>query len=121
MGKEIEKRRRGRPRSEAAKSHDEIVNAVYELLHDTSVRDLTIETIARHAGVGKPTIYKWWPSKAALVLDVFEERIVRKLSAPGTKPAEQATRGQAKGLTRWRTGSPARSPADLTPAGQTHA
>src|SRR5882724_347448 len=92
MGEEIEKRRRGRPRSEAATSHDEIVNAVYELLHDTSVRDLTIEAIARRAGVGKPTIYKWWPSKAALVLDMFEERVAPQFRVSDADTAEATIR-----------------------------
>lgn len=31
-----------------------------------SVRDLTMAAIAKRAGVGKPTLYKWWPTKAAL-------------------------------------------------------
>jgi AcrR family transcriptional regulator len=118
MGEEIEKRRRGRPRSEAATSHDEIVNAVYELLHDTSVRDLTIEAIARRAGVGKPTIYKWWPSKAALVLDVFEERIVRKLTEPGTKSSEQTIRDQIQELIRVLNGFVGKVAADLIGEGQ---
>jgi len=55
--------------------HDAILDAVYELLQKKSVRNLTIEEVANRAGVGKLTIYRWWPSKAALVMDVFEERV----------------------------------------------
>src|SRR5258707_3797131 len=93
MAKDVEEKRRGRPRSAAAASHDAILGAVYDLLHEKSVRDLTIEEIARRAGVGKPTIYKWWPSKAALVMDMLDERIVEDLSAPGASNAEAAIRG----------------------------
>jgi len=33
--------------------------------------------------VGKPTIYKWWPSKAALVMDMVDKHILEDLPAPG--------------------------------------
>lgn len=34
------------------------------------------------AKVGKPTLYKWWPSKAALIMAMFHERLAGKLEAP---------------------------------------
>src|SRR5688500_113451 len=95
-----EVRQRGRPRSLAAASHDVILDTVYDILQQKSVRDLTIEEVARQAGVGKLTIYKWWPSKAALVMDMFEERIVDKLSVPAAAPAEQVIRTQVRELIR---------------------
>ena len=57
----------GRPRSE--KSHEAILNATRELLDETGGAGLTIEAIARRAKVGKPTIYRWWPTMADIVLD----------------------------------------------------
>jgi AcrR family transcriptional regulator len=68
-------KRVGRPKSEAADSHDAILDAVYALLQETSVRQLTMEAVAKRAGVGKPTLYKWWPSKGALVFAMFHERM----------------------------------------------
>ena len=65
---------------EAAESHAAILDAVYELLQERSVRDLTMEAVAKRAGVGKPTLYKWWPTKAALVLAMFRERIACRLA-----------------------------------------
>lgn len=56
-------------------SHDAIMDAVFELLEQSSVRDLSMDQIAKRAGVGKPTLYKWWPTKAALVLAMFHERL----------------------------------------------
>ncbi|MBC8141865.1 MAG: TetR/AcrR family transcriptional regulator [Armatimonadetes bacterium] len=95
MGTPEEKKlARGRPRSMVAASHQAILDAVYELLHETSVRDLTMEAIAKRANVGKPTLYKWWSSKAALVMDMYEQRIVERLPAPTTKTAEATIRVQ---------------------------
>ena len=73
--KAISAKRAGRPRSEAADAHEAIMDAVYAMLKETSVRDLTMEGVAKRAGVGKPTLYKWWPSKAALVFAMFHERL----------------------------------------------
>lgn len=68
--------KRGRPPLAEAESHAAILDAVYELLKKESVRDLTMEAVAKRAKVGKPTLYKWWPTKAALVLAMFQERIL---------------------------------------------
>ncbi|WP_395296427.1 TetR/AcrR family transcriptional regulator [Kitasatospora hibisci] len=61
--------RRGRPRSEAAEQA--IFAAVEELMAGgTSLPELTIEGIAAAAGVGKATIYRRWPNKEALLVDM---------------------------------------------------
>ena len=90
--------RRGRPPIEAAESHARILDAVYELLQDRSVRDLTMEAVAKRAGVGKPTLYKWWPTKASLVLAMFKERIAVALPPPSVGTAEEAIRDAARAL-----------------------
>src|SRR5688572_21996745 len=118
MAKDKDKPRRGRPPSEAAASHDAIIDAVYDLLQEKSVRDLTIEEVARRAKVGKPTIYKWWPSKAALVVDMFGERIVGTLKVLGAPTAEQAIRQQATELIRLLNGFFGKVAADIIAEGQ---
>lgn len=60
---------RGRRRSE--RSHEAIIAATQELLVERSYLELTIEGIAARAHVGKQTIYRWWPSKATLVLEAY--------------------------------------------------
>jgi AcrR family transcriptional regulator len=65
----VEPRERGRRRSE--RSHAAIVRATQELLVERGYRELTIEGVAARAGVGKQTIYRWWPSRAALVLEAY--------------------------------------------------
>src|SRR6201985_664493 len=79
--------RKGRPPSEMAASHAAIMDAVYALLQKKSVRDLTMEEVARRAKVGKPTLYKWWPTKANLVLDMLCERMALNLEKPTTLTA----------------------------------
>jgi AcrR family transcriptional regulator len=63
------KRAVGRPRSQASKQS--ILDATARLLEDTCLKNLAIECIAREAGVGKATIYRWWPNKAAIVIDAM--------------------------------------------------
>jgi len=62
-------RERGRRRSE--RSHQAIIVATQELLVEVGYRELTIEGVAARAGVGKQTIYRWWPSRAALALEAY--------------------------------------------------
>jgi AcrR family transcriptional regulator len=112
------KRGRGRPPSEAAAAHEQILDAVHDMLHETRLRDLTIEAVAKRAGVGKPTIYKWWPSKAALVLDTFEERVVRRLRAVDPADPERAIRAQVAELIRLLNGFFGKVAADLIAEGQ---
>lgn len=47
------------------------MQAANELLNKDGFANLTIEAIAASAGVGKATIYRWWSSKAAVVMDAF--------------------------------------------------
>src|ERR1700677_4044484 len=82
----------GRPRSEAAVSHAEIMDAVSELLKEKPARDLTMDAVAKRAGVGKPTLYKWWPSKAALIMAMFHDRFNAILEVPEATSAEEALR-----------------------------
>jgi len=90
--------RKGRPPSEAAASHAAIMDAVYALLQKQSVRDVTMEAVAKRAGVGKPTLYKWWPTKATLVLAMLCERMAPNLEKPVGLTAEESLRLRVRRL-----------------------
>ncbi|MEY8018693.1 TetR/AcrR family transcriptional regulator [Mycobacterium servetii] len=69
------------PRRRSEKSRTAIVTATRELLMERGFDGLTIEAVAARAGVGKQTIYRWWPSRPALVADVVLEDADRILAS----------------------------------------
>lgn len=58
-------------RSTAAR--EAILDATAQLFHNKGYDRLTIEGIAKQAGVGKQTIYRWWPSRGALIGECLAE------------------------------------------------
>ncbi|MFF0308917.1 TetR/AcrR family transcriptional regulator [Streptosporangium sp. NPDC004379] len=48
-----------------------ILTAAFDLVQEVGYTKLSIEGIAARAGVGKQTIYRWWPSKGAVLFDAF--------------------------------------------------
>jgi AcrR family transcriptional regulator len=55
-------------------SYAAILDATIDLLTNVGYNRLTIERVAAQAGVGKATVYRWWPSKARLVVEAMTER-----------------------------------------------
>jgi AcrR family transcriptional regulator len=76
------KRSPGRPRSEPARLA--ILRSTLKLLEKNGFSELTIEAVAARAGVGKATVYRWWPHKAGLIADAFASSTRRKLHFPDT-------------------------------------
>lgn len=88
--------RLGRPRSEAAQQA--ILSAARNLLLQNGYADVTVEAIAAQAGVSKATIYRWWPGKAAVVLEAFLAASGPCLRRPDTECPAADLRGQLQGL-----------------------
>lgn len=63
--------RTGPVRSAAAR--EAILAATAKMFQDHGYDQLSIEGIAREAGVGKQTIYRWWRSKSALIAECLAE------------------------------------------------
>ena len=70
-----------------------ILEATLKLLEATPVQQISIESIAREAGVGKATIYRWWNSKAAVVIEAFLHTHLSHTTMPKVEsPREALTR-----------------------------
>jgi AcrR family transcriptional regulator len=75
-------RRRGRPRDEAA--HDRILAATVAILETEGLAGLSMQAVARRAGVSKQTVYTWWPSRGVLTLDALTRYATAAI--PGAEP-----------------------------------
>jgi AcrR family transcriptional regulator len=67
-GADAEPKPRGPGRPRDAGRDQAILAATLTLLREQGYRGLTIEAVAAAAKVGRPTVYRRWPSKAALVV-----------------------------------------------------
>jgi AcrR family transcriptional regulator len=72
--RETAKRGRGRPRREGADG--EILAAALAMLREKGYHDLTVDAVAEAVGVAKTTVYRRWPSKAALIAAALAPREV---------------------------------------------
>lgn len=95
-------------RRRSEKSRMAIFKATREILLERGFDGLSIEAVASRAGVGKNTIYRWWPSRPALVADVVLE------DAGSMLEAIEYTADVIVDLVRWAKGLAA---ALTTPAG----
>ncbi|MFF4491199.1 TetR/AcrR family transcriptional regulator [Streptomyces sp. NPDC001544] len=59
------------PRRRGAARTEELLRVTLDLAAESGYAGLSIEAVSRRAGVGKHTIYRRWPSKAALLLDAL--------------------------------------------------
>lgn len=110
------KRPPGRPRSEQARVA--ILRTTLRVLAKTGFSDLTIEEIAFRAGVGKATVYRWWPDKAALIADAFAGSTVRSLHFPDTGSVETDMSQQMRQLIKVFRGPNGRIVSAILAAGQ---
>jgi AcrR family transcriptional regulator len=90
----------GRPRDQEARNA--ILRASLSLVKEFGYRSLTIDKIARRAGTGKTTIYRWWPSKAAVVGEAFLSHISPEIAFPSVSEmsAVESIRRQMRSVAR---------------------
>ena len=71
-------------------SKNQIVAAAISILETQGYTKFSIEQVARKAGVGKQTIYRWWPTKPELILDIFSSELLPPIpSYDGTSSLQE--------------------------------
>ncbi len=104
-------RKAGRPRSED--SHRAILDATRRLLTHMPVSKISVEAIAKKAGVGKTTIYRWWPNKQAVVMDaVFSQPAFHNI-LPASASAYKGIAAQLEKLFRQLAGKNGRMVSEI--------
>lgn len=61
-----------------------VLDAARALMVDKGYAGFSIDEVARRAGAGKPTIYRWWPTKADLIVAVYSEEKAAAIVPPDT-------------------------------------
>src|SRR5437667_10005990 len=59
------------PRIRSARAHEQVLIAAQELFSERGIDGASMDAIAETSGVSKATIYKHWPDKDALCLEVL--------------------------------------------------
>ncbi len=93
---------RGRPRDEVARAR--ILKAALELLEEMGFSSTTSDAIAERAGASKATIYRWWPNKAAVLIEALREAVAQELPFPDTGDLRQDVRLQLRNFIKLLTG-----------------
>jgi AcrR family transcriptional regulator len=75
-----------------------ILAATISMVAELGYEKASIEGIARRAGVGKQTIYRWWPSKGAVVLEALEVSLGSVTAFPDTGDIVEDLRVQMTGV-----------------------
>jgi AcrR family transcriptional regulator len=92
----------GRPRSQEARAR--ILEAALDLLEERGLRALTIEAIAEHAGTSKVTLYRWWPNKAAIVLEAILAEVSPSMPYRKSESPLESLRDQMRSFARFLNG-----------------
>jgi len=106
----------GKKRSTASKNA--IISATYEMLVEQGFKNLTIEGVAARAGVGKATIYRWWPSKGALAVEAFLIHVTPSIDYTSTGSARRDIGLQMRRLVQAFAGPSGRIVREMLATGQ---
>lgn len=107
---------RGRPRSEAA--HTAILDAARALMEEGGPGAVTMEAVAARAGVGKPTVYRWYPDRHAVAMAALMDSESVGQAARAKKTPLEALRAQLRAIARRFTTATGRHVASMIAASE---
>lgn len=88
------------PARRSERSRQAILAAATELCTEKGYARTTVEAIAARAGVSKKTIYRWWASKGAILLEAITDAVVLTTPFPDTGDLAADLRAQMNGIVR---------------------
>lgn len=90
-----------------------MLDTAYELLLEVGFGSVTMEAIASRAGVSKATLYRWWSSKAEVLLDCVHERVERYPQFAGAGSTRRDLLLEIEGVIRFYRSHAGRALLDL--------
>jgi AcrR family transcriptional regulator len=101
----VESPTRGRPRSDVARLA--VLHAVDDLLVEQGYAAMTMRGIAERAGVGRQTVYRWWSTKAEILLEAVAEDAGEELRSRPCRDARKDLVGYLGRVGHFLTEAPA--------------
>lgn len=101
----------GRPRDMNIKY--KVLSVTYKMLVDRGFQAITMEKIATESGSSKATLYRWWPSKSAILLEAVQERADSYPTFDDTGDVRKDLLSEIQGVITYYNGTTGKAMLDL--------
>lgn len=102
---DFDERRRSIGARRNPEAQEAILDAAEAILLEDGAAAFSIEAVARRARAGKPTIYRWWPTRGTLLLDIYHRQKPAVIHADTGTIEEDVTLFIERLLDYWRGGA----------------
>lgn len=102
---DFDERRRSIGSRRNPEAQEAILDAAEAILLEQGAAAFSIEAVARRARAGKPTIYRWWPTRGTLLLDIYHRQKPAVIHADTGTIEEDVTLFIERLLDYWRGGA----------------
>lgn len=80
-----------------------VLNATLAELAEHGYASMTVDNVARRAGVHKTSLYRHWPDRQSLVLDALTSNVAESMPIPDTSNVANDLTEYARSLVSWLT------------------